>query len=314
VSASRAIAIIDIGSNSIKVLVATRAADGTIQPLHVRTIDARISAGISRREPELGDEGMARGLAAIQSLLAETAAFFPARTILVATSAVRDARNGAEFRERVREATGHEIRILSGPEEANLIGRGLTCDPALRGLADFYVFDLGGGSLECLAFCQRRVVQVASLQLGCVRLTENFVADPAQPVAPESAAAIASHVHDVLAGSFRFVLPRDAAVIGTGGTVATARAMLAATAGITFEQSPVRVSVGELRELLARIGPLPLDRRRQVPGLPPPRADIFPVALATLIAVAEAGGFPAYHYSAYNLRYGLADEALAPAG
>ena len=89
------VAVIDIGSNSIKILVAARAATGLLTSLHNRTIDARISAGISRAEPRLTEEGMARGLEAIASLLADAAAHHPARTILVATSAVRDALNGA---------------------------------------------------------------------------------------------------------------------------------------------------------------------------------------------------------------------------
>src|SRR6185369_16463559 len=124
---------------------------------------------------------MTRGIEAIRALLGDATEFSREKIVLVATSAVRDAQNGADFRARVRAATGHEIRILSGDEEANLIGRGLTSDPALRDLRDFYVFDLGGGSLECLAFRDRRVEQAVSLQLGCVRLTEKFVADPAQP-------------------------------------------------------------------------------------------------------------------------------------
>ena len=165
------VAIIDIGSNSIKILVATRTTSGDFAALKTKTLDARISAGISKAKPELSEDGMARGLVAIRELLADAAAFEPAKIVLVATSAVRDATNGAMFRERVKTATGHEIRILTGDEEANLIGRGLTCDPALRGLKDFYVFDLGGGSLECLAFRERKIVQAMSLQLGCVRLT-----------------------------------------------------------------------------------------------------------------------------------------------
>ena len=119
---SASVAVIDIGSNSIKVLVATRATDGSIVPLKVRTIDARISAGISKSEPRLTEEGMSRGVEAIVTLLTDAAAFSPSKIVLVATSAVRDARNGAEFRARVRAATGHDIRILTGDEEANLIG------------------------------------------------------------------------------------------------------------------------------------------------------------------------------------------------
>src|SRR5262245_20227704 len=172
------VAVIDIGSNSIKILVAVRTDGGNVHPLHIRTIDARISAGISQATPRLSDEGMARGLSAVQALLEDAMRFNATSTILVATSAVRDAANGADFCDRIKKATHHPIRILSGDEEANLIGRGLVADPALRGLRDFYVFDLGGGSLECLAFLNRTIEQAVSLQLGCVRLTERFVSDP----------------------------------------------------------------------------------------------------------------------------------------
>jgi len=306
------VAVIDIGSNSIKVLVAARAADGTMLTLHQRTLDARISAGISHQQPRLADEGIARGLEAIRALLADAQSFAPSATILVATSAVRDAENGGEFRAQVHRITGHEIRILSGDDEANLIGRGLTCDPALRELRDFYVFDLGGGSLECLAFRARRAVQAASLPLGCVRLTEQFVADPNAPLPVESVERIAAHVRAQLAGgTFAFSLPAAAATVGTGGTLATARAILGARAGLAFEATPPILSVEQLRELLAWVGAMSLAQRRDVRRLPFARADVFPAALATFVALAAAGGFRELHHSLFNLRYGLAAEALA---
>src|SRR4051812_45443540 len=114
----QSVAVIDIGSNSIKILVASRHADGTLAILRTRTIDARISAGISRAVPQLSESGMIAGLDAIRALLADSAAYSPAAIVLVATSAVRDAENGAEFQERVRVATGQSIRILTGDEEA----------------------------------------------------------------------------------------------------------------------------------------------------------------------------------------------------
>ena len=220
---SGSVAVIDIGSNSIKVLVAARDASGIVTALKTRTIDARISAGISQAEPRLSEDGMARGLAAIQELLATAAPFSPTTTVLVATSAVRDAANGPEFRQRVLDATGHTLRILTGDEEANFIGLGLTCDPALAHRRDFYVFDLGGGSLECLAFKNRAIVQAASLQLGCVRLTEKFIRDPALPLPQSEAESLAVHVRDELKRSgFRFALSAPPAVF-TGGTVSTVR-------------------------------------------------------------------------------------------
>jgi exopolyphosphatase/guanosine-5'-triphosphate,3'-diphosphate pyrophosphatase len=308
------VAVIDIGSNSIKILVAARDASGALRAQHYRTIDARISAGISRSEPRLSEEGMARGLAAITSLLADATAHAASRLILVATSAVRDARNGADFIARVHAATGQHIRLLSGDEEANLIGRGLTCDPALAGLRDFYVFDLGGGSLECLAFRDRRITQAVSLRLGCVRLTEKFIADPTAPFIAAHTEAIAAHVRELIQhAGFSFSLPATAPAIGTGGTVTSVRTIQAARTGRPLAETPTRLSVATLRSLLHELGSLPLAERQHIAGLPAARADVFPTALATVITLAELGGFEAFENSLYNLRWGLVAEALDPA-
>jgi len=305
------VAVIDIGSNSIKSLVAARGPRGGLVALKNQTIDARISAGISRTPPQLADAGMRTGLAAIQELLAGVAPLAPGQTVLVATSAVRDAVNGAEFRRRVREATGHDIRILTGAEEADLIGRGLVADPALAGLRDFYVFDLGGGSLECLAFRGRRVAQAASLPLGCVRLTEACVADPSRALTSDELDRVNRRVKEVLVpGAFSFGLPAGAEAVFAGGTVTCARAILAARTGRPLAETPAVIPVATLRALLADSAALPLAGRRRIAGLPPRRADVFPVALATVIAVAEVGGFGAFRHSFHNLRYGLAAELL----
>lgn len=307
---SQPVAVIDIGSNSIKLLVAAREGSAGLTTLHARTIEARISQGIAEAAPQLSEAGMVRGLEAIQALLGEAAGHSPGQVVLVATSAVRDAGNGAEFRSRVQQATGHEIRILTGQEEAQLIGRGLTCDPTLRHLRDFYVFDLGGGSLECLAFQDRKLQQAASLQLGAVRLMEQFVSDPAKPMT-RVRHRIMQHVHDELVrGPFRFEFPVGAVAVGTGGSVATARAIIGAAQGKTFEQTDPFVRVTQLRLLLTRIARMTLDERRQVPGLPAGRADIMPTALVTLIVLANISAIEGYRHSLYNLRYGLAADAL----
>jgi exopolyphosphatase/guanosine-5'-triphosphate,3'-diphosphate pyrophosphatase len=304
------VAVIDIGSNSIKLLVAARNPDGNLTALKTRTIDARISAGISRAIPQLGEEGMRRGVDAIRSLLADAAPFSPDRWVLVATSAVRDAQNGNEFRERVRAATGHAIRILSGDEEANLIGRGLTCDPALASLRDFYVFDLGGGSLECLRFADREIQQAVSLQLGCVRMTERFITNASAPLVQSEGAALALHVRDELKRSgFRCPLATTAAVF-TGGTVTTVRAIKGALHGVAMEDTPATIATDSLAHLLDELAPLSLEQRKAMPGLPPARADVFPAALITLLSVADYAQIASFHHSLYNLRWGLAAEAL----
>lgn len=309
---SALVAVIDIGSNSIKVLVAQRTPEGQLVSQMMKTIDARISAGISHAQPRLSDEGISRGLMAVRELLQNAAPFQPQKIALVATSAVRDAVNGGEFCAQVLAETGQVVRILGGNEEANTIGRGLACDPALGDLRDFYLFDLGGGSLECLSFRDRTIVQALSLPLGCVRLTERHIADPSLPFGPQEHQQIVEATRQTLqASGFKFALSPRAVAIGTGGTLTTARAILAARQGKTFETSETTLTVAELRELLADIGSHNLADRRKLPAIPAARADVLPAALATMIAVAEFGVLEAYRHSLYNLRWGVADELLS---
>jgi exopolyphosphatase/guanosine-5'-triphosphate,3'-diphosphate pyrophosphatase len=302
-------AVIDIGSNTIKLLVTRRGPTGGLDTVKARTLDARISAGISATDPKLSEEGMTRGMGAIRELLDEASQYSPTKTVLVATSAVRDAKNGAAFRDKILKATGKTIRILTGDEEASLIGKGLLCDPALSQLSDFYVFDLGGGSLECLSFKKRKVKQAISLPLGCVRLTEQFVKDPS--VAFTAKDAVMKHVKDTLAGSaFKFDLGPAAVSVGTGGTLTAARAIRAADTDTTLERTKATIPTGELQMLLDALGKMTLEERQKFPGLPKARADVYPTALATVLALAEAGNFTKYEHSLYNLRWGLAAEAF----
>ncbi len=306
-----AVAVIDIGSNTIKVLVARRTDDGALLTEHFHSLDARISAGISHARPELGRDGMDRGLAAIRELLAGVSRFQPVKTLLVATSAVRDAGNGEVFRAAVKSATGHDIRLLTGEEEAHYIGAGLTCDADLRDLQDFYVFDLGGGSLECLSFRQRRVQKALSLQLGCVRLTERLFGDASTALPADAAARVRMECDQGLdAAGFRFDLPAEAVAVGTGGTLTVARAIAAHRAGVAGLGSSL-LPVSEIEGQFALLSRQTLAERRTCPGLPAARADVYPTALATYLAIAQRGHFPAFRHSLYNLRYGLAQEQLA---
>jgi exopolyphosphatase / guanosine-5'-triphosphate,3'-diphosphate pyrophosphatase len=306
------VAVIDIGSNSIKSLVAARDSGGGIVTVHARTLDARISTGLGQARPRLAEEDMRRGLAAVRQLLTEIVPLAPRHTVLVATSAVRDAVNGGEFRDRIRLATGHELRILTGDEEANLIGRGLASDPALADLQDFHVFDLGGGSLECLTFRARRVQQAVSLPLGCVRLTERCVKEPQAPFTDDCRSRITEICREVLAKSgFRFLPSAGADAVFAGGTVTTTRAIFAERLGRPIAETSPRITIAALRALLDDTARLPLEARKKVPGLPAARADVFPTALATVLAVADFGGITAFRHSFRNLRYGVALELLA---
>src|SRR5690606_23568701 len=122
---------------------ARRRENGRIEAIEQRTLDTRIGTGISGTPPRLTDASIAAGAAAVAELATLCRAHAPREIVDVATSAVRDAVNGAEFAAAVKTASGLDLRILSGDEEARGIGRGLLCDPALRDWQDFHVFDLG---------------------------------------------------------------------------------------------------------------------------------------------------------------------------
>ncbi len=304
------VAVIDIGSNSIKILGVTRGENGELEPQLSETLDARISEGISHDNPCLSDEGMRRGLSAIRELIAFSIPFDPDQLQLVATSAVRDASNREAFQDATFEATGQRIRILSGTEEANLIGKGITCDPALTTLHDFQLFDLGGGSLECLSFADRQVQRAESLQLGCVRLTEKFIRDRSIPLPANEL----QNIYDFSLQTFQEIdwpiNPTTPTAIGTGGTLATVRAITAQKNGQPFEDASPLLDIDVIRVMRDELASLTLEARQRIPGLPPARADVFPTALTTLLAVAAHGGFSSFQHSIYNLRYGVAAEML----
>jgi exopolyphosphatase/guanosine-5'-triphosphate,3'-diphosphate pyrophosphatase len=304
-------AVIDVGSNSIKLLVAEHGHDGKLVEVASSALEARISKGLGSSLPHLGAEGIERGIAAVTQLAAAAGHAGADRITAVATSAVRDATNGPEFAYALKSATGLKLRILSGKEEADLIGRGLTTDPALLGLRNFHAYDLGGGSLECLSFKERKLRHEMSLPLGCVRLTEMFVTSPEAPLDQAAEREIGRHVKEaLLKAEVPLPVPSGFGVVGTGGTLSTVRAMVGVNRGVPFEETNPVVGVTLLHEVLGKVAALGLEARKKVPGLPPERADVFPTALVTLLALADLGGIPSFHHSLRNLRWGVASEML----
>ena len=304
------VAVIDIGSNSIKALVAHRDHSGQITAIDQRTLDSRISSGISHEDAQLSEEGINLGVDSVAELLEFIAPHAPQEIRIVATSAVRDARNRATFLDRLKSRTGHDLQILTGDEEANLIGGGLLCDPALRTWENFNVFDLGGGSLECLSFENRRAVHAVSLPLGCVRLTEKLIADPEVALSATAADSVRRHVQDTLNDAAIPFINSTGVAVFAGGTMTSCRAILAEAKGIPLAKSSPRLSTELVAAILKKIGRLSLSERQEIAGLPDRRADVMPVALVTVLALAAVGKFTSFQHSFYNLRWGVADSLL----
>lgn len=309
--ANKTVAVIDIGSNSIKLLVARPGLmPNSIETIFTKTIKSRIGTGIGSQAPKLTEEAMTAGCKAIVELITATHSYCPEITKIVATSAVRDAVNAHEFTHLVERETGLKIRVLSGSEEAIYICKGLLCDPQLSGIENFIQMDIGGGSLELVRFTQGTIQQACSLQLGAVRLTEQFVTDPTAALTDEIETNIRNHVENSLKDSGFDFGPDTYPFIVTGGAFVIARALLTAQIDTSIQETSPVLRKQELIELKSQLVCLPLDERIRHPGLPADRADIIPTALITIIQVLDYANRDAVSHSFYNLRYGIATEPV----
>lgn len=305
------VAVIDVGSNSIKLLVAREGTvPGTLDPLFSETIETRISTGISRELPSLSESAITGGTDTIAELLRMARSYEPTQTEIIATSAVRDAINGDDFRQSVYAACGLPIRILSGSEEAHTIGLGLCCDPAIRGMTHFIHTDIGGGSMELIRFEQNRIDQAISLQLGSVRLSERFIEDREAPLLHETEVALRAYVSGAIAASGFGFGSNEWPLIATGGAYTVSRAVLAAQAGLEMDALSPHIRRAPLNGLLRQLAALPLHKRLNIPHLPAARADILPTALITIDVLLECAQRDTLTHSLYNLRYGIAADLL----
>ncbi len=304
-------AVIDLGSNSIKLLVARRDASGRgVVPLLHAVRETRVSAGINASQPFLSEDAFAAGLQSVRELFETAQPFNPTVFRLVATSAVRDADNGAEFMQTINAQTGLVGEILSGEQEARAIARGIACDPALVKKKDFFQMDLGGGSFEFVRISNGLAETAISLQLGAVRMLERFVSHPQAAIPREQRDALREHVQAELKASGFHFEPAQAPLIATGGAFTVARMCLAAPAsGVLEDTSPI-LTRQALAELANRLSAMPLRSRAETPFLPRQRADILPVALDTIVAAMDFAGRTDCQHSLCNLRFGIAAEML----
>jgi exopolyphosphatase/guanosine-5'-triphosphate,3'-diphosphate pyrophosphatase len=303
----RRIAVIDIGSNSIKCLVALERKGGGLASVYENTLPVRISAGISAESPRLGITAMSAGAEAVAQLVSECGRVAGIEEIIiVATSAVRDAANAEDFIQGVYTQTGLTIRVLSGDEEAELIGRGVIEDPIVVGQYDhFTVADLGGGSLELIAVDAGKAIAQASLPLGAVRLTEKYLPNPKQAIDPDTNTALEDHIRGALE---ECGFPLGAPIIGTGGMVTVWRSMEAQAQGVTLpELSPV-LSQSSLHGWIYRLQQMSWSERLNVPGLPASRADIVVPGMIVIDQILQLAGAKELTHSRFNLRYGVAAE------
>jgi exopolyphosphatase/guanosine-5'-triphosphate,3'-diphosphate pyrophosphatase len=299
-------AAVDIGSNSVRLKVA-RLRGRKLQAIHEDREVTRLGEGVFRSNFLL-PESMAETVKVLRRFHRTVQRLGTDSVRVVATSALRDARNSQAFLEWVRSATGWTVEVISGLEEARLIHLGLVSNLRLQA-ASVLMIDLGGGSCELTVSKRGHIRETASLPLGAVRLTNEFLShDP--PRKGELMRLRRFVAREVGRVSERIVGARVRAAVATSGTAAA----LAAASHLIRPAGKARtlvVSAGEMRRLAKSISRLSLEERRKIEGIGPRRAEIIVAGALVYQELVERCQLKSFRYSPLGLRDGLLAQMAA---
>ena len=307
------VAVIDVGTNTVLLTVAERRGS-SFHPVVERAEITRLGRGVDRTGV-LEADAIAGTVAVIARYAAEARSLGAERIAAVATSAARDARNGATFFQACRTVAGIAPEIIAGGEEARLVHLSAWGDfgAAGRRLA---VLDVGGGSSEVTWGSGPVPEGRRSFQMGAVRLTER--AEPCDPPSPADLARMEDLARSALSevaeirSSGALSGARLVAVAGTVTTLAAVAQALPAYDALRVHGS--NLARGDLSALLARLTALTTRERASLPGMEPKRADVI-VAGAVLVAAAmDLGGFDALTVSDRGVRWGLLHDRFGAGG
>jgi exopolyphosphatase / guanosine-5'-triphosphate,3'-diphosphate pyrophosphatase len=282
---SKRYAIVSIGTNSTRLLLADVALESPRVEL-ARSIGTRLGEGLGERG-RLGDEPMQRTLDAVAQL-ARTARGHYVRLFAVGTSALRRAENANEFAQRVEEALGVPLRVLSGEEEAAASYRGaLTAFDRLRDGERVGVLDTGGGSTEYAAGDSLRPDDVVSCEIGAVRLTEAVPTLAGRNGAIDQAAI--SRAHEIAREALKPLAKYQAVerLAFVGGSATTTAAIVR---GRRLPTAACSLTRADLQRTLERLLQMKFEDRKRIVGMKPLRADILPGGIIVLDTALETLG------------------------
>jgi exopolyphosphatase/guanosine-5'-triphosphate,3'-diphosphate pyrophosphatase len=297
------IAVVDLGTNTTRLLVADVDA-GVVHPLARRSEVTRLGEGVDS-SGHLADAAMLRVYAAVADYCRTIDELDADLRVAVATSAVRDAVNGDELLDRLRDELGLDARTISGDDEARLTFLGATHarppgDPML-------VLDIGGGSTEFVIGVPRSDPTFhVSTAAGSVRQTERHLRDDPPP--PDEVASLAEELRGIIGAA---VPPELRGSVGRGIAVAgTATTLAAIDQGIDYRDphslDSYRLELAACERMLALLAELPLERRRKVTGLHPDRAPTIVAGVVILVEAMRAFGLDAMETSEADILQGAA--------
>jgi exopolyphosphatase / guanosine-5'-triphosphate,3'-diphosphate pyrophosphatase len=298
------IAVVDLGTNTTRLLVAD-VVDGRVQELDRRNAVTRLGEGVDAGG-ELLEGATRRVFKALEEYRRAIDELGAERTVAVATSAVRDARNGESFRRELRERFGVDARIISGDEEARLTFAGATAerpdggDPVL-------VLDIGGGSTEFVVGRSGEDPSFhVSTQAGSVRQTERHISNDPPPPAQVDAlqADVRAIIEAAVPAAVRSGVRDGVAVAGTPTSLAAIDQRLD-----PYDSTKVhgyRLELGTCERILEMLASLPEPDRREVVGLHPDRAPTIVAGAVILVEAIKAFGLREIEVGEHDILYGAA--------
>jgi exopolyphosphatase/guanosine-5'-triphosphate,3'-diphosphate pyrophosphatase len=295
------IAVIDIGTNTVLLLVAQFDADGQIAPLVYEQRVPRLGKAVDAQK-NLQVDSMVRVVEALEEYKKIMSQFQLVSTVVCGTSAVRDAQNKEQFAELIQQRVGLDLEILEGEEEALWTYRGAIS--GLPGISKATVIDIGGGSTEITTGDQYNVTNSISLDIGSVRMTERwFKHDPPLPIEVDTAT---ERIKTELA-NIKNLDPLGSTLVGVAGT-ATSLAIL--------DQGRDEFSIGTVtqycltrdavRSLLTKLKSMRAAEIRKLSAIMEGRADIITAGALILLHVMTHFIFDKMIVSERGVRYGLA--------
>lgn len=312
-------AVIDIGTNSIKLLVAELEGH-EVRPLWEESRQTRLGQGFYETH-RLQPGPIAQSAAAVTQLAAKAREEQAATIRVIATSAARDASNSSELTAAIEKASGLKVQIISGDQEADWAFQGVRTDPALAH-EPLLLLDVGGGSTEFILGQGEHKHFRQSFPLGTVRLLETMPhSNPPTPGELASCrrwlkeflqAEVLPKLRPVFSGEARSqseaAKPRTQ-LVGTGGTASILGCMEARLD--TFDRQRLeatRLSLQRMRWHTERLWGLPLEERRNTIGLPRNRADVILTGTAIYEAIMQELGFAELRLSTRGLRFAAVSE------
>jgi len=295
------LATLDVGTNTVLMLIAERDATGAVHAIADLARITRLGRGVDS-SGRLDSEAAAQTLAAITEFAQKARERGVEKIVGAATAALRDVKDGAGFIAQVKARADVDLEIITGETEAQLsylaVVRGLALDPA----ANLLIVDIGGGSTELIHAAPGQKLELVSLQLGSVRLTERLVHhDP--PTAREAADLRLLVGEDLRQLGWEFT---PGVMVGIAGTVTTICAVALGLA--TYDARIVhghRLSHQNVIAAIGKFGALPLAERKRLPGLEAARADVIFAGAAILERIMDHFHMTEVVVSDQGVRWGL---------